>query len=53
VALDNSEDVYSWPMMYVVEVRHWQFNDEQAAQLREFLNRGGGLPDGGRFPRQH
>jgi hypothetical protein len=43
VALDNSDDIYNWPMMYAVEVGHWQFNPEQAAQLRDFLDRGGFL----------
>jgi hypothetical protein len=43
VALDNTDDIYNWPMMYAVEVGHWQFNPEQAAQLREYLDRGGFL----------
>jgi hypothetical protein len=43
VALDNTDDIYNWPMMYAVEVGHWQFNPEQAAQLRDFLDRGGFL----------
>jgi len=41
VELDNSDDVYNWPMLYGVEVGHWNLNDEEAAQMREFLLRGG------------
>jgi uncharacterized protein DUF4159 len=43
VALDNTDDVYNWPTLYAVEVGHWVFNEEEAAQLRDFLNRGGFL----------
>jgi hypothetical protein len=43
VALDNSDDIYNWPMLYAVEVGHWELNPEEAAQLRDFLNRGGFL----------
>ena len=43
VDLDGSGDVYNWPMMYAVEVGHWALPDSQAAQLREFLLRGGFL----------
>lgn len=43
VDLDGSGDVYNWPMMYAVEVGHWALPDNQAAQLREFLLRGGFL----------
>ncbi|MBZ5575900.1 MAG: DUF4159 domain-containing protein [Acidobacteriia bacterium] len=43
VDLDDSGDVYNWPMMYAVEVGHWALPDSQAAQLREFLLRGGFL----------
>jgi len=43
VDLDGSDDVYNWPMMYAVEVGHWDLPDAQAAQLREFLLRGGFL----------
>ena len=41
VDLDNSDDIYNWPMLYGVEVGHWDLNDEEAAQMREFLLRGG------------
>jgi len=43
VDLDGTGDVYNWPMMYAVEVGHWVLPDGQAAQLREFLLRGGFL----------
>jgi hypothetical protein len=43
VDLDGSDDVYNWPMMYAVEVGHWQLPDDQAAQLRDFILRGGFL----------
>lgn len=43
VDLDGSGDVYNWPTMYAVEVGHWVLPDDQAAQLREFLLRGGFL----------
>src|SRR5579872_6568648 len=41
VELDNSDDVFNWPNLYGVEVGHWSLNDEEAAQMREFLLRGG------------
>ena len=43
VDLDGSDDVFNWPMLYAVEVGHWDLPDDQAAQLREFLLRGGFL----------
>ncbi len=43
VDLDGTGEVNNWPMMYAVEVGHWNLPDEQAAQLREFLLRGGFL----------
>ena len=43
VDLDGTDDVYNWPMMYAVEVGHWSLPDDQVAQLRDFLNRGGFL----------
>ena len=43
VDLDGSGEVYNWPMLYAVEVGHWNLPDDQAAQLREFLLRGGFL----------
>jgi hypothetical protein len=41
VDLDGSDDIYNWPVVYGVEVGHWRLSDEQAKQLREFLDRGG------------
>src|ERR1017187_4231889 len=43
VDLDGTDDVYNWPVMYGVEVGHWDLPDDQAKQLREFLLRGGFL----------
>src|SRR6516225_1497426 len=43
VELDGSDDIYNWPMLYSVEVGHWNLPDDQAAQLRDFLLRGGFL----------
>jgi hypothetical protein len=43
VTLDGSDDVFNWPMLYAVEVGHWKLADSDAAQLREFLLRGGFL----------
>jgi hypothetical protein len=43
IDLDNTDDVYNWPFLYAVEVGRWQLNREEAAQLRDFLNRGGFL----------
>ena len=41
--LDGTNDIYNWPMLYAVEVGHWDIPDDQAAQLRDFLLRGGFL----------
>ena len=41
VQLDGSDDVYNWPVMYAVEVGYWRLSDDEAAQLREYLLRGG------------
>jgi hypothetical protein len=43
VDLDGTDDVYNWPVMYAVEVGHWILPDNQAAQLRDYLLRGGFL----------
>src|SRR5580704_13048932 len=43
VDLDGTDDVYNWPMMYAVEVGHWNLTDEMADQLRQYLLRGGFL----------
>jgi len=41
VDLDGTDDVYNWPIMYAVEVGYWNLTDDQAAQLRDYLLRGG------------
>lgn len=41
VTLDGTDEVYNWPVLYGVEVGHWNPTDEEAAQLREYLLRGG------------
>lgn len=41
VALDGTDEVYNWPFLYGVEVGHWNLTDEMAAQLRDYLLRGG------------
>ena len=43
VDLDGEDDVYNWPIMYAVEVGHWQLPDDEAKQLGEYLQRGGFL----------
>ena len=43
VELDDTDDVYNWPAMYAVEVGYWSLPDRQAAQLRQYLLRGGFL----------
>lgn len=41
VEFDNTDDVYNWPFVYGVETGHWTLNEEEAAQMRDFLLRGG------------
>jgi hypothetical protein len=41
VDLDGTDDIYNWPVVYAVEVGHWRLPDDQAKQLRDYLNRGG------------
>jgi hypothetical protein len=43
VSLDGTDDMYNFPMLYAVEVGHWRLQEKHAAQLREFLLRGGFL----------
>jgi hypothetical protein len=43
VELDGTDDIYNFPMLYAVEVGHWLLPPDQAAQLREYLLRGGFL----------
>ena len=37
------DDIFDYPWMYAVEVGRWDLSDEEAAQLREYLLRGGFL----------
>ena len=39
----DSEDIYKYPWIYAVEVGHWALSNEQAARLRDYLQRGGFL----------
>jgi hypothetical protein len=41
VDLDGTDDVFNWPFMYAVEVGHWDLPEDQAKQLREYIDRGG------------
>ena len=41
--LDHTDDIYNWPMLYGVEVGHWDLPQDQADQLRDYLMRGGFL----------
>lgn len=43
VELDGSDEIYNWPWLYAVEVGNWYLDYEEAAQLRDYLLRGGFL----------
>ncbi len=43
VSLDGSDDIFNYPTLYAVEVGHWKLEERHAAQLREYLLRGGFL----------
>jgi hypothetical protein len=43
VELDGDDDIYNWPFLYAVEPGHWQLFEDEADQLREYLDRGGFL----------
>jgi len=43
VELDGSNDSFNWPFLYAVEVGRWEFSEEEAEELREYLDRGGFL----------
>ena len=43
VELDGGDDIYNWPVLYGVEVGHWNLPLTQAQQLREYIQRGGFL----------
>jgi hypothetical protein len=38
-----SEELFEYPWLYAVEVGGWELSDEEAARLREYLDRGGFL----------
>jgi hypothetical protein len=43
VSLDGTDEIFNWPVLYAVEVGHWKLPADQAAQLRDYLLRGGFL----------
>jgi len=43
VNLDDGDDVYNWPFLYVGRAGFWLLTEEQIAKLRDFLARGGFL----------
>jgi len=43
VELDDTDEIYNWPVLYGVEVGHWELPLNQARQLRDYLQRGGFL----------
>ena len=43
VSLDDGDDVFHWPFLYVVMPSTWDLTEAQALKLREYLLRGGFL----------
>ena len=43
VSLDDGDDIFHWPFLIAGLAQSWQLTDEQAARLREYLERGGFL----------
>lgn len=41
VNLNDDDDVYNWPFLYAVQTGQWDLTDNQAAKLRDFIQRGG------------
>ncbi len=41
VDLDGTDDIYNWPFLYAVEPGYWRLSDDEAAQFRDYLLRGG------------
>jgi len=37
----DSDEIFDWPFLYAVNVGTWDFTDEQAKRLRDYLHRGG------------
>ncbi len=43
VSLDDGDDIFYWPFLVAGLAQSWQLSDEQAAKLRDYLERGGFL----------
>jgi hypothetical protein len=43
VSLDDGDDIYYWPFLVAGLAQSWQLSEQQAAKLREYLERGGFL----------
>jgi hypothetical protein len=39
----GDDDIFNWPFLYAVEPGHWNLFEDEADQLREYLDRGGFL----------
>ena len=39
----DSDEMFNWPWMYAVNVANWDFNEDQARRMREYLLKGGFL----------
>jgi hypothetical protein len=39
----GDDDIYNWPFLYAVEPGHWNLFEDEADQLRDYLERGGFL----------
>jgi len=39
----DSDEIFNWPWLYAVNVANWDFNDQQAKRMRDYLQRGGFL----------
>jgi hypothetical protein len=43
VSIDDGDDIFYWPFLVAGLAQSWQLSNEQAAKLREYLDRGGFL----------
>jgi len=43
VSLDDGDDIFYWPLLVAGLAQSWSLSDQQAAKLREYLERGGFL----------
>jgi hypothetical protein len=41
IDLDGTDDIYNWPFLYAVEVGRWSLDNDEAKQLRDYIDRGG------------